>query len=519
MAKIEVSALLNAIRGRLGGAVYVQSKGINYVRLVSESTLDPKTARSVQVRANLNTAAKGFPPLTSGQKDLWREYANLKQFRGGARAAYIALSCNLLNASHSDLVVQPSPPSVPGTPRFPKHFCVTWMNSYTNCLSWLEPADVDTWVTGHFRVHRGICVLHPCFDTCKTGRYGTGTRIVGTERADTLAIQHVHDYPHNTRLYYRLNSIDRCGRKSPFTHELCLTTFLCKELYIADRWNHRILVWCRQDFRYIKKIGTQGAGDDQFEYPAGVAVDATYFYVSDSSNHRIVKRRKSDMCFVAKIGTEGSGDDQFEFPRALAVDDTYLYICDTNNHRIVKRLKSDLSFVKKVGTFGTGNNQFKYPYGITVDDQFIYICDTNNHRIVKRRKFSLAYNSKFGAYGSGDDQFDSPQGIAVNATYLFIADQLNDRLKKHLKSDLSYHSKIGTSGQGNDNFSYPSGVALGLTKVYVGDTEGIYGSNPNHRIHRRLQSDLSFEAVQGTWGTGNIQLKHPANLSIQTQYS
>ena len=519
MAKIEVSALLNAIRGRLGDAVYVQSKGINYVRLVSESTLDPNTGRTLQLRANLGTASAGFGSLTPGQQDLWRQYAISKHHIGGARAAYISLSCNLLHASHSDLVVNPGPPSVPGTPRFPNHFCVTNINDSHICLQWTEPADTETYVTGHFKVHRGFCLVHPCYETCPTTGYSWGPRFVGTARADSLALQHIHPYPPGSRLKYWLNSIDRSGRKSPITHAIPITTRSGPYFWMVDQDNERIMKRHRANLGFIAKIGTHGSGDDQFNRPRQLCADNTYLYVADTQNDRIVKRRKDDLSYVSKIGSTGSGDDQFNYPYATACDDRYLYVADCDNHRIVKRLKSDLSFISKIGSLGSGDDQFNQPRGIAVDGTHVFVVDATNNRIVKRKKLDLSYVSQVGSTGSGNDQFNAPRAVAVDDTHIFITDKENNRIVKRLKSDLTYVSKIGSSGSGDDQFSRPLGICVAGRFLLISEERDPGPPLSNQRISKRLKSDLSFVMNLGGEGSGDNQFDVPYGITIQHQYS
>lgn len=518
MAIIEVSALLNAIRGRLGDAVYVKSKGINYVRLVSESTLDPKTARSLQVRANLSAASAAFPALSPARQDLWREYANLKPFLGGARQAYISLSCNLLNASHSDLVTNPGPPSHPGTPRFPKHFCVSALSSEITCLSWLQPDDTQTWVTGHFKLHRSFCLAHPCYGLCPTTGESWGTRFVGTERADTLAIQHSHPYPPATRLKYWLNSIDSSGRKSPVTHAIQITTPPSPYFWIADQENSRIMKRLTSDLSYVAKIGSNGSGDDQFGKPRDLCADNTYIYVADTLNHRIVRRNQANLSYVSKIGSQGSGDDQFDQPYSIDCDDLYLYIADKFNHRIMKRQKSDLSFISKIGSDGSGDDQFDEPTGIAVDSTHIFVVDSGNNRIVKRLKSDLSYVSQIGGSGSGDDKFDAPRHATVDDTYIYVTDKLNNRIHKRLKSDLSYVSQVGSLGTGDDQFAHPLGICVVGNFLLISDEEDSGAGFFNHRISKRLHSDLTFVMKLGGLGSGDDQFDTPFGITIQNQF-
>lgn len=224
MAHIEYSALVNRIIGRLGDLVYATYRGKNYVRTVSTSTYDPVTARQAQIRANFAHLAASFLNLTEAQVTLFNDYAVSKGMKGGARAAHRHLMGNLLNASHGDLLELTGPPHTPSTPKFPRFFCVTQIATNINCITWTKPDDTQTYVTGHFRLHYGFCTRHPCYGNCPCQGYGWKWRFVKTERSDLLAMQHVHDWPVDTRLFYRLNSIDKRGRKSPITHVLGIVT-------------------------------------------------------------------------------------------------------------------------------------------------------------------------------------------------------------------------------------------------------------------------------------------------------
>lgn len=224
MAKIYVSALLNRISGRLGDAVYATTKGVAYVRAMSTTFVDPASAQQKKVRKNFGDLSTAYVNLSDAEKDLWREWANLKGRKGGPRASFVSVNGNLLNASHSDLVAINSPARTPGTPKFPKHFCVTVLSATQVCLQWSEPVDQNTYVTGHFKLDRWFCGNHPCWELCPTTGYSWCPRSVKTVRGDAAAIQHVHGWPASTKLYYWLNSIDKCGRKSPVTHAIKVTT-------------------------------------------------------------------------------------------------------------------------------------------------------------------------------------------------------------------------------------------------------------------------------------------------------
>ena len=58
---------------------------------------------------------------------------------------------------------------------------------------------------------------------------------------------------------------------------------------VADWINNCVHVFDSQD-KPIKKIGSQGNGNGQFEYPCDVAFDDNNeLYVTDSHNHRVQK--------------------------------------------------------------------------------------------------------------------------------------------------------------------------------------------------------------------------------------
>lgn len=224
MAITFFSALINAMSGRLGDYTFGKIGGVSFIRSEPATRVNPSTARAVQIRSNFATVAGGYSGLSDDYVRLWDSYALGKKIKGGGRAAHRFLNCNLLNASHAELSVVSHPPHTPSTPKFPQHFCVTQLSSTVICLSWSSPADVNTFVTGHFRHHYGFCSVHPCYGLCPTVGVRRNWRFVGTARGDLLGVRHVHDFPVNTRLFYRLNSIDKWGRKSPFTHVLLLTT-------------------------------------------------------------------------------------------------------------------------------------------------------------------------------------------------------------------------------------------------------------------------------------------------------
>src|SRR6266545_335054 len=82
------------------------------------------------------------------------------------------------------------------------------------------------------------------------------------------------------------------------------------------------------DFLY--KLGTQRL----FEYLEAIAVDGSgNIYVGDSQNR--IQVFSSTGTFLRKWGSEGSGDGQFQTPSGIAIDGNgNVYVTDTGNARI-----------------------------------------------------------------------------------------------------------------------------------------------------------------------------------------
>lgn len=136
--------------------------------------------------------------------------------------AYRKLNLNLLNASHADLTCIDHPPLTPATPHHVIDFTATSEDGPQTRLGWTKPLDANTYVTGHFRLHKGFCNKFPCFGDCMSVGYRPSWRFIETVRSDEGEILHTHDWPEGARLFYRLNTIDKWGRKSPFTHSILI---------------------------------------------------------------------------------------------------------------------------------------------------------------------------------------------------------------------------------------------------------------------------------------------------------
>ncbi|CAF1184096.1 unnamed protein product [Adineta steineri] len=120
-------------------------------------------------------------------------------------------------------------------------------------------------------------------------------------------------------------------------------------LYIADCNNHRIQKWKLPKngsaplTAGITVAGGNGAGStaNQLDSPFGVYVSKKTgaIYVADTNNHRIQRFAVGDTQGVTVVGISGSagaGLNQLNTPAGVALDpnETYIYVADQANHRV-----------------------------------------------------------------------------------------------------------------------------------------------------------------------------------------
>ena len=258
---------------------------------------------------------------------------------------------------------------------------------------------------------------------------------------------------------------------------------------------------------YLLQWGSQGAGDGQFFYPMGVAVDgAGNVYVADTYNHRVQKFDGAGN-FVSGWGSVGSGDGQYELPSGVAVDGAgNVYVADTWNER-VQKFDGDGNFLAKWGSGGAGDGQFQNPVGVAVDGVGdVYVVDQFNERV---QKFDGDGNflAEWGSLGFGDGQFQTPLGVAVDGVGdVYVVDQGNERVQK-FDGDGNFLAEWGSGGAGDGQFQNPIGVAVdGAGDVYVADMW-------NQRV-QKFDGDGNFLAKWGSRGAGNGQFQDPHGVAV-----
>ena len=203
----------------------------------------------------------------------------------------------------------------------------------------------------------------------------------------------------------------------------------------------RIYVLCRSeaasqvrtitlDDENLGAFGSKGAGDGQFLWPAGIAVDRDEtVYVSDEGQHTI-NRFDHEGRFLGRWGAHGDGDGELNRPSGIAFDaDDNLYVSDTLNHR-VQKFTRDGAFLASFGGYGSGQGELDMPWGVTVDELGdVYVADWRNDRV---QKFSGSGEPvlSIGSSGSGDGELNRPAGVEVDPHGdIYVADSGNNRVQ------------------------------------------------------------------------------------------
>ena len=150
------------------------------------------------------------------------------------------------------------------------------------------------------------------------------------------------------------------------------------QIFIADRWNHRIQV-LNKDLTYSHSFGKKGSSPEQFNDPRDVAFDNEgYLYVADYS----IKKFTSTGQYISTFSSCGSNPGQIRYPSSIIIDNNLLYVSEGGNDRI-SIFDTNGCFIHCFGKIGSGEEEFNIPCGITVDSLGnLYVSDYDNNRLV-----------------------------------------------------------------------------------------------------------------------------------------
>jgi DNA-binding beta-propeller fold protein YncE len=108
-------------------------------------------------------------------------------------------------------------------------------------------------------------------------------------------------------------------------------------VYVADSNNGRVQIFDSEG-KLASSIA-RGVGEGDLGLPRGVALDGDRLFVVDTTAHTIkVYDRPGDVSevprYLGSFGVEGVGDDQFQYPNGIAVGNGKIYVTDRENDRV-----------------------------------------------------------------------------------------------------------------------------------------------------------------------------------------
>ena len=265
-------------------------------------------------------------------------------------------------------------------------------------------------------------------------------------------------------------------------------------LYVADRYNHRVQVF-DQDGNFIRQFGNYGSGNGEFNELTGIHVTPDgKVYVSEWGNNR-VQVFDAQGKFIRSMGQAGSGEGQLSGPHGVTVDnDGNVYVVEHNNAR-VSVFKPDGTYLRQWGSSGSADGQFQ---GV------IAICRTPDNKIAVLERDGERRVQFFSATGVFESSFKisgvvAPRGLDADSSgSLYVSTQaptyswdqngqngfLGQTKVTKWNLDGQMLSSFGEAGSGNGQFNGANGFAVGNSKVFVCDLD-------NHRI--------AVFSTAGTW--------------------
>ncbi|CAM4975725.1 unnamed protein product [Rotaria socialis] len=207
-------------------------------------------------------------------------------------------------------------------------------------------------------------------------------------------------------------------------------------LIICDRWNRRVVRWCR------RSDTTQGEILIDTIDCWGLAMDEQRnLYVSDTGKDEVRRYQLGEKNCTLVAGGNGKGDglNQLNVPTYLFVDrQQTVYVSDSNNNRVMKWVKGAKEGIVVAGGQGQGNalTQLCYPFGIFVDMLgTLYVADSSNHRVMRwtqgDKKQCTVIVGRNGQ-GAGANQFDYTFGLSFDRHgNLYVVDWNNARIQRY----------------------------------------------------------------------------------------
>jgi DNA-binding beta-propeller fold protein YncE len=255
----------------------------------------------------------------------------------------------------------------------------------------------------------------------------------------------------------------------------------------------------------VKRVfGTAGRGLGQFNYPRGLAVDA--------SNERLFVVDKAAR--VQRFTLVGEPVLEWRMPAwengkpvglNVAPDGT-VYVADTHYFRVIQ-YDAEGNEIMRFGEYGEGPGQFIFPTDVAFGpDGHIFVSEYGGNDRVQVFTAEGEFLYSFGGFGAAKGQFNRPQSIAFNddKSRLYIADAVNHRIViVNRKGEVQ--TMIGRAGREPGALSYPYDL------VVQTDGSVLVCEYGNNRV-QHLSLDGQCLGLYGRVGMSDGEMQYPWGL-------
>ena len=274
--------------------------------------------------------------------------------------------------------------------------------------------------------------------------------------------------------YEAMRPILAVGKKGEAPGELCYPHAVA-----IDRNTNNIYVTMGAMFFNFSRISIFSDGGEylnsytheHMKRPRGIAIHTDNMYITDMGVHAVFQFKiESDVRLVAKLGTEGTGNGEFDYPTNLAVSTNGdVYVSDLNNNR-VQILDSSLHYIRTLT-----EHSIQQPRDIKLTADSVYVLCEDSPCI---RVFSHTGDTLRSLITRGDQlQVNDAWYFGLDSQENIIISDFGAHIIKVFSKDGNLICTIGGRGEGIGMFNCPRGLTLSneLNLVTI-------SSNDNYRL-------------------------------------
>jgi sugar lactone lactonase YvrE len=316
------------------------------------------------------------------------------------------------------------------------------------------------------------------------------------------------------------------------------------DVYIADTVNNRVLHYTGTSTTADRVYGQGGSfttntannggiSANSLSFPTGVAVDAGGVYIADRYNHRVLYYPGTSTTATRVYGQGGSftsntpnngglSTSSLSYPSQIATNGTDVYIADLVNSRVLHFTGTSTTADR---VYSSMQVTFLQPSGVYLFGSSLYITDNGNHRVLRYTGSSTVADRVFGQCGDFTmniaNNTCSNKDLLVNISDMFIdpngglyiPDQRRNRVVYY--SGITSYVPLRVYGQGGSlttmtiNKGGISANSLNNPYHVVVDKDGTYiADTANNRVLYYSGTSTTATRVYGqggafTTGTGN----------------